>query len=242
MKVLELFSGTRSFGKVCSQLGYDVISLDKYMESTHKIDILDFDYKQYPKDYFGIIWSSPDCVNYSSLQSGWYGRKKKDGIFTKEKHELNMLESDKLVKKTIEIIDYFNPNLWFIENPQTGLLKTRDFMKNLNYYDVDYCMYSDFGYRKRTRIWTNKKTFDAKLCNGNCGNIIIKKTDGDLRHDTGKPIKSETRKLHTNMFGKNEQRKAVVKHIEDVSITIGSSSNKLMRYRVPEKLILELIS
>ena len=30
------------------------------------------------------------------------------------------------------------------------------------YYDVDYCMYSNWGYRKRTRIWTNLKGFEPK--------------------------------------------------------------------------------
>ena len=39
------------------------------------------------------------------------------------------------------------------------------------YFDVDYCRYSKYGYRKRTRIWSNLKGFDNKLCNGNCGNI-----------------------------------------------------------------------
>ena len=35
-------------------------------------------------------------------------------------------------------------------------------------------MYSDFGYRKRTRIWTFKEDFKPKLCNRNCGNMIGK--------------------------------------------------------------------
>jgi hypothetical protein len=32
-------------------------------------------------------------------------------------------------------------------------------MKDIPFYDVDYCMYSDWGYKKRTRIWTNKTDF-----------------------------------------------------------------------------------
>ena len=139
---------------------------------------MDFDYKQYPKDHFDIIWASPPCTNYSKLQNCWLGRKLKDGtIYTKELNEKKMEEADKLVLKTLEIINYFNPELWFLENPQTGNLKTRSIMKDISFYDVDYCMYSDWGYKKRTRIWTNKKNWNSKLCDGkgSCGNMIGKK-------------------------------------------------------------------
>ena len=106
-----------------------------------------------PKNYFDIVWASPDCTEYSKLQDSWLGRKKKGEIFTREIMENNMIKSDKLILKTLEIINYFNPSLWFIENPQTG-------------------KYSDWGYKKRTRIWTNKKDWNNLLCNKKCGNIF----------------------------------------------------------------------
>ena len=36
LKILELFSGTRSIGKVCDQLGWDSVSVDMIMEAEHK--------------------------------------------------------------------------------------------------------------------------------------------------------------------------------------------------------------
>ena len=85
IKVLDLFSGTHSIGKCCEEIGWEVVSLDYELPATHQIDILEFDYKQYPKDTFQIIWASPDCCYYSVLQNCWLGKKKKDGIiFTKE--------------------------------------------------------------------------------------------------------------------------------------------------------------
>ena len=66
-----------------------------------------------------------------------------------------------ILQKTLEIIDYFSPETWFLENPQTGRMK--DFMTGYDFYDVDYCQY-DFPYRKRTRIWTNKIQFSPKRC------------------------------------------------------------------------------
>ena len=74
-----------------------------------------------------------------------------------------------IVRKTEEIIKYFNPSLWIIENPSGG--KMKDYLKHLPHYDIDYCMYSDWGYKKPTRIWTNKEGFNAKKCNRQCGNM-----------------------------------------------------------------------
>ena len=159
--VLELFSGTGSVGKVCKQLGWDVISLDIDNRANIVCDILDWDYKIYPKDYFGMIWASPPCDEYSCMN---YCRPNKIP---------NIEYADKLVLKALEIINYYKPSAWFIENPQTGLLKTRPFMKDLPYIDVDYCMF-DWHIRKRTRIWTNVK-LESRLCNKKCGKIINNK-------------------------------------------------------------------
>tara|TARA_R110002110_G_scaffold182108_2_gene388523 strand:+ start:125 stop:502 length:378 start_codon:yes stop_codon:yes gene_type:complete len=91
-----------------------------------------------------------------------------------------MLEGDKLVKRTLEIIDYFDPEVWFMENPQSGKLKDREYMKDIPFYDVDYCKYSDWGYRKRTRIWTNKKDWNNLKCDCDCGYTIGKKHINNL--------------------------------------------------------------
>ena len=174
LKCLDLFSGTHSFAKCCKELGYECLTLDLELEADININIMDWDYKKYPPKYFDIIWASPPCVNYSRLRNCSIGRKLKSGIIlTREQIELDMIESDKLVQRTLDIIDYFKPELWFMENPQTARLKDRDVVKGLPYYDVDYCKYSDFGYKKRTRIWTNKKDFKPLLCNLDCNNLII---------------------------------------------------------------------
>ena len=158
MKVLELFSGTRSIGKCCDQLGWESVSVDLILPADHNVDIMNFDYKQYDKDEFDIIWASPPCTEYS--------RAKSQGVRDIE-------GANKIVIKTLEIINYFNCKWWFIENPQTSLLKHQSFMKELQYVDGDYCMYG-LPYRKRTRFWTNK-IFDEEplqLCNKKCGSFI----------------------------------------------------------------------
>jgi len=248
MKVLELFSGTGSVGKCCAELGWDVVSVDMILPADHKCDIMDFNYKQYEKNDFDIVWASPPCTYYSNLQNCWIGRKKKDGILvTRELIEEQRKESDKLIKKTFDIIDYFNPHWWFLENPATGQLKYRDIMKDIPYYDVSYCMYSDWGYRKRTRIWTNKKDFEAKLCDGSgsCGNMTdiqnkkqhtkvlangYEMINGEKVICNTKAKRDVFRKLHKSNLGNSERQR----------ITNSNGTSQTDRYRIPEDLIFSL--
>ena len=193
VKVLELFSGTGSVGKCCKELGWDTVSVDMILPADHEVDIMDFDYKQYPKDEFDIIWASPPCTSFSILQGSWIGRcKRVDGelvLFTEEQRQKDMIDGDKLVKKTLEIIDYFDCVNWFMENPQSGKLKDRDIMKNIPFYDVDYCMYNH-TIRKRTRIWSNKTDWVGKLCDKSCG-LIVDNKHPQFRYMNEKGIKRQ---------------------------------------------------
>ena len=45
--------------------------------------------------------------------------------------------ANKIVQKTLEIIDYLDPVYYTIENPQTGYLKDQDFMESIPFDDVD---------------------------------------------------------------------------------------------------------
>ena len=176
MKLLELFSGTGSVGKVARELGFDVVSLD-LKDADVNADILNWNFKVFKQNEFDVIWASPPCTEYSIAKTVAVGIRKID-------------YANSTVKKTIEIIRYFNPLVWFIENPQTGLLKRQEFMQDFHYFDLDYCKYG-FAYRKRTRIWTggydqqgNILPREASiltswkprpLCKKDCGNVINNK-------------------------------------------------------------------
>ena len=215
LKVLELFSGTGSIGKVCKEVGYSSLSLDLELEADININIMDWDYKKYPKDSFDIIWASPPCVYYSRLQYCWLGRKKKKDhgeITTHETIERDRKEQDKLIKRTFEIIEYFQPHYWFMENP-LSCLKDRDVMKDKPYYVVDYCKYCDWGYRKRTCIWTNREDFIPLKCHNDCDNLI-------------KGTKKHLKSVDGGKKGVGKQ---------------GRTDDILERYRIPPELIYSLL-
>ena len=159
MKLLGLFSGTQSVGKVAKNLGYEVVSLD--LENADiNCDILDWDYTTYEPGHFTVIWASPPCTECS--------RAKTIGV-------RNLELANKIVQRTIEIISYLKPTYYIIENPQTGLLKEQSFMNNFPYVDIDYCKYG-MQYRKRTRLWNNIVQWNPQpLCKKDCGNIVDNK-------------------------------------------------------------------
>lgn len=170
LNCLELFSGTGSIGKVLKELGHTVISLD-LKGADINCNILDWDYTKYPPDTFDYIHASPPCDTFSICRKSWIGRKIKahgDKVLTmediiKDQEEIGL----PILNKTLEIIKYFNPKYFTIENPQTGDMKK--YIKDIPYTDVDYCMYG-LPYKKRTRIWNNFD-FVGNKCNGKCGNI-----------------------------------------------------------------------
>jgi len=152
MRILELFSGTESFSKVAEARGHQVFTIDvnpKFNPSLCK-DVLLLKKEEIP---FApdLIWASPPCTEYSHA--------KRRGVRDIEGANKNVL-------KAIEIIKIFKPKFWIIENPQTGLLKNQDFMKDLPFVDASYCKYG-LPYRKQTRFWTNLP-IELLTCNKDC--------------------------------------------------------------------------
>jgi site-specific DNA-cytosine methylase len=153
---LDLFSGSGSVGEVAKELGYDVISLDRDMEAEIQIDIMDWDYTDFPRGFFDVIWASPPCTEYSRA---------------KTTAPRDIEGANQIVERTLDILEYFEPKYFIIENPQTGLLKDQLCMWGLPFKDIDYCKYG-MPYRKRTRIWNNVFRWEPKpLCKRDCNSM-----------------------------------------------------------------------
>ena len=118
-----------------------------------------------------------------------------------------------MVLKTLEIVDYFQPDLWWLENTRTGILPKRSCVQGLSYVDLDYCQFSDWGYQKPTRFWgsENLHLLQDRICDGiSCPNLV--------------PGQNGPRKHKERLGGPNMR---VSTHL---------------KWRVPEKLVLYLLS
>lgn len=145
MKILELFSGTKSVSKAMLKLWPDaeVISVDISPEYSPDIctDVRTWNfYGELEHGSVDVLWASPPCTHYSLANKG----------------QRDLDTADECVQAVFKMIDYLQPTAWFVENPATGMLQKRDFMKLYAPYRKCTC-YCHFGkpYRKATNIWTN---------------------------------------------------------------------------------------
>lgn len=142
--ILSLFDYTGNWSKPYSDNGYKVIQVDIQTG----IDILSWDYKSIAKDdVYGILAAVP-CTDCAVSGARWFKEKDKDG---------RTEQSQKLVAKTKEIIDYFKPKFWVIENPVSRIHKLNTWMGNpkfrFNPYDFAGYGFEEDRYTKRTCLW-----------------------------------------------------------------------------------------
>ena len=146
IKVLELFAGSRSIGKVADELGYEVFSVDinnfEGIDLVKDIEFLTKDDIPFVPD---VIWASPPCTTYSIAAIGHHrdmGKPKTDFAS----------KSDRLVLNTLRLIKEYDCK-YFIENPR-GYLRKMHFMLGVPKTTVWYCTYGDIR-AKPTDIWSN---------------------------------------------------------------------------------------
>ena len=160
MRLLELFCGTKSVGTEFENAGYEVVSLDynPSFKATHTVDILNWDYRQYPPDFFDVIWGSPDCVTWSVATGGKY-RLKSSIYGLDNSFQPQATTANNMVLRVIEILKYFTCKAWFIENPRGNLIHfppLQQFIKDISGHTtlVYYGNYN-WSFPKPTYIWSN---------------------------------------------------------------------------------------
>lgn len=163
VKILELFAGSRSVGRVAEKMEMEVFSSDieQFSGIDYVIDILEFDYEKVPF-IPDVIWASPPCTSFSVASIGhhWGG-----GYRAYKPKTYGAKLGLMLVEKTLEIIEHYkklNPDIiWYMENPR-GVLRKLDVVKDLPIRNtVTYCQYGDER-MKPTDIWTNNKNWTPR--------------------------------------------------------------------------------
>ena len=98
------------------------------------------------------------------------------------------------MRKTLEIIEFFQPARWWIETPATGLLARSETMAGYAYVDCDQCQFSDYGYQKPTRFFGSEhlRLLEPVLCD--------QRTCSSLVDDPENPRR---RRRHKNRLGGN---------------------------------------
>ena len=231
MRVLELFAGTHSVGKVAEERGHEVVSLD-LQGSDINIDILKWDYKSaYPEGYFDYIHASFPCETFSWCRKCYYGKPLKVhnpvwAIPTEDKIIFNeeMYYNDQktvgvpLMMKSLEIIEYFKPSYYTMENPFCGDAKV--YMPvDIPYTDITYCKYG-FPYKKKTRIWNNLPNYVGRFCKSDCEFMV----------------KTANHKYHLQNCGNQKQTK-LTQHLKTIEGIKGGGNHRTERYRIPPLLI-----
>jgi len=142
MRIWDICCGTKSVSNVWKDHGHETLTVDIDPKCMPDIctDIMSWEYTYFGLEPPDVIWCSPPCTHYSIAR-------------TRAKTPRDLEGSDKIVQRCLDIIAYWRPRYWVIENPQTGLLKSREVIRGLPFVDVDYCAFGA-PWRKRTRFWT----------------------------------------------------------------------------------------
>lgn len=105
--IISLFDRTGNWSRPWYEAGYTVYQID--IQNEIQTDIMTWQYRHIPKDKVYCILAAVPCTDFAYSGEEWFPLKDRDGRTKK---------SCALVKKTMEIINYFNPDVWCIENPK----------------------------------------------------------------------------------------------------------------------------
>ena len=151
MRILELFAGSRSLGRVAEAFGHEVLSVDWVaypgIGMVADVETLRISSLPWMPD---MVWASPDCTTYTIAAISTH----RDGTRPKTEYAQKCDTTNQSVLRLLNELLATNPKMsWFIENPR-GMMRKMPWMQGLRRETVWYCQYGD-DRAKPTDIWTN---------------------------------------------------------------------------------------
>jgi len=134
--ILSLFDYSGNWPSFYRRAGYDVYSLD----IKNGFDILELQPEDLPGSIHGVL-AAPPCTDFAASGAQYWKIKDEDG---------RTAASLRLIDKTLDIINWSNPEWWALENPVGRLHKLRPQLGKPWYFNP--CDYGD-PYTKKTGIW-----------------------------------------------------------------------------------------
>jgi hypothetical protein len=180
--MVELFCGSGNITRSFKDAGFHTFGIDNrkrlnVCEPDLKTDILKVDIDILREAYPDIIYAGVPCNAFSNAAGNYY----RDGTGYKESTKY----FQKLLKKTLQIIEEIKPALYYIENPKASLRYNKlmiDFLARTS-GTIKQCTLSSYGFptTKPTDIFTNNAALKllpmeaygrgAKCLNGNFNNL-----------------------------------------------------------------------
>ena len=157
-RLLELFAGSRSWGNIAENLGYEVFSVDikpfKNIDLVIDVDLLTEDMLPWIPD---VVIDGRPCTTYSIAACSTHREEGTNNPLTPF--------AEKCDRMNIKLNNYYKKwnCIYYIENPR-GMLRKMSFMKGMDRTTVTYCSYGDIR-MKPTDIFSNN-IFDMFNLNG----------------------------------------------------------------------------
>jgi len=158
INTIEFFSGSGTLSQHFRLRGYNSMTLDNHKKTAkypghHFADFMDFDFKQYSRAHFSVLFFGFPCTTFSKASGGLHFTNRTD-CKTAAAHT-----SIKMMFRMFEIIDYFSNSVFYIENPAGGLAYNYYFRNIWPYYQAHIYRLSmdhfNFPTTKQTDIFTN---------------------------------------------------------------------------------------
>lgn len=134
--ILSLFDYSGNWPKFYKENGYDVLQVDIKLD----LDVLKLEKADLPDTLYGIL-AAPPCTDFAGSGAQYWKVKDSDGRTN---------ASLALVDKTLEIVSWYDPKFWVIENPVGRLSTLRPQLGKPWYFQPNW--YGD-PYTKKTGLW-----------------------------------------------------------------------------------------